>query len=113
MFLAQTFVIVFLFAVLGSAALCIDGLTAISAFEFVAQQIDGFGTTFAVMVFLYFGAHCFKNIGRHDLRKHIFNNLSVKMIDACVFFVFQSAMREKRAFLSRYSLSFSETVKRK
>lgn len=64
-------------------------MLSICADYIVAQQIDGFGTTLAVMVFLYFGAHLFKNIGRYDLRKHILYDLSVKMIDARIFFVFQ------------------------
>ena len=89
MFLAQTLVIVFLFAVLGSAALCVDGLTAISAFEFVAEKVYDLYAMLAVMVFLYFGAHFFKNVGRNDLWEHVLYDLSVKMIDARILFVFQ------------------------
>lgn len=74
---------------MGSAALCVDGLTAISAFEFVAEKIHDLHTAFAVMVFLYFGAYFFKNVGRNDLWEHVLYDLSVKMIDARVLFVFQ------------------------
>ena len=64
-------------------------MLSICADYIVAKKIHDLHTAFAVMVFLYFGAHFLKNIGRHDLRKHILNDFSVKAVNACVLFVFQ------------------------
>lgn len=84
----QAFVIVFLLAVLGSPALCIDGLPAVAAFEFVAQEIGHLYAALAILVFSDFGAHFFKDICRDNLWKDIIF-LPLKTVDAGVFFILQ------------------------
>lgn len=85
---SQAFVIVLLLAVLGSPALCIDGLSAVSASELVAQEIGHLYAAFAVLVFPDLGAHFFKDVGRDDLRKDIIF-FPLKTIDAGVLFIFE------------------------
>lgn len=88
MFASQALIIVFFLAVLGGAAFCIDGLPAVAASEFVAQEISHLYAAPAILIFPDFGAHLFKDVRRDDLRKDIIF-FSLKAVDAGVFFILQ------------------------
>ena len=91
MFASQALIIVFFLAVLGGAAFCIDGLPAVAASEFVAQEIGHLYAALAVLVFPDFGAHFFKDVCRDDLRKDIIF-FPLKAVDAGVLFILQDVI---------------------
>ena len=59
-FPALALIIVFAAAALAGIAVRDDGHTAVTAYHFVAEQIDGLDAPFAALVLLHDGAHPFK-----------------------------------------------------